>query len=599
MINRNNFMGLDGFVWWFGVVENRKDPLSLGRCQVRIFGWHTEDKNQIPTSDLPWAHPILPLSTNSSTVSSAREGNMVFGFFLDSDDAQFPVMLGIVPGIPEFTPRMDKGFSDPRNDTELSQSPQIPGQKTYSTDGKGVTFLNTEPARFPYYTNEPTISRLARNQEIDSTFIGERKKTSIKNVLTASEGYWNEPVTRYNAIYPYNHVYESESGHIMEFDDTPGAERVHIAHRSGTFDEMYPDGTRVTKVTKDKYEVIMSDNNINVFGDCNITVNGKAALFIRGDADLKVGGDMTTSVKGTYQVVSTGEMKFVAPRIDFNPPGATAKYVEQTYTPENAVIERRQVPGGTGSFTFAGVTMNVSPDISNVPGVLEDGKADVPNDQPPANVANNEPVTCGDFSEPLSEADYSKRLSANFTLKQMCMSGSEMFRIRTQKTKAGVLAKESDAACNLQALCERVLEPIRARFGPLTITSGWRLGEDQAQHGLGEACDFQIGKNRKELLDVVLWIKNNLNYDQLIYEVPDLNSGQKYARIANGWIHVSYRRSGNRTSSDPNKNITFDGKNYLTQSEVPWEKINFVTDSRDNSLRPNFAQFNTKLSRLA
>lgn len=590
MINRNNFMGLDGFVWWFGVVENRQDPLRLGRCQVRIYGWHTEDKNQIPTKDLPWAHPILPLSTNSATISSAKEGNMVFGFFLDSDDAQFPVMLGIVPGIPEFTPRADKGFSDPRTDTQLGQAPQLPGTKTYSTDGTGVTFLNTEPARFPYYTNEPTTSRLARNENVDSTIIGERKASSLKNVLTGTEGYWNEPQTKYDAVFPYNHVYESESGHVMEFDDTPGAERVHIAHRSGTFDEMYPDGTRVTKVTKNKYEIVMSDNYVNIFGDCNITINGKAAILVKGDAELKVGGSMTTSVRGTYQVVSTGEMKFVAPRIDFNPPGETPTYTEQTYTPENAIIERRQVPGGTGTFVFAGVTMNVSPDIP---------ETDVPPESPPANVANNEPVTCGDFSEPLSEADYSKKLSANFTLKQMCVNGGEIFRIRTQTTRAGTLARESDAACNLQALCERVLEPVRSRFGALIVTSGWRLGNDQGQHGLGEACDFQIGRDRKDLLEVVLWIKNNLNYDQLIYEVPDLNSRQKYAGLKNGWIHVSYRRSGNRTSADLTKNITFDGKEYLKQNQVPWEKITFVTDSRDNSLRPNFAQFNTPLSRLA
>ena len=38
----NNFIGKDGFNWWVGVVENRMDPLKLGRCQVRIFGYHTE-----------------------------------------------------------------------------------------------------------------------------------------------------------------------------------------------------------------------------------------------------------------------------------------------------------------------------------------------------------------------------------------------------------------------------------------------------------------------------------------------------------------------------------------------------------------------------
>ena len=55
MIMNNNFMGKDGFVWWQGVVEDRQDPLYLGRCRVRILGWDTEDKVKMPTEELPWA----------------------------------------------------------------------------------------------------------------------------------------------------------------------------------------------------------------------------------------------------------------------------------------------------------------------------------------------------------------------------------------------------------------------------------------------------------------------------------------------------------------------------------------------------------------
>ena len=55
----SNFMGLDGFVWFTGVVEDRNDPAKLGRVRVRCLGFHTEDKNDIPTADLPWAH-VMP-----------------------------------------------------------------------------------------------------------------------------------------------------------------------------------------------------------------------------------------------------------------------------------------------------------------------------------------------------------------------------------------------------------------------------------------------------------------------------------------------------------------------------------------------------------
>ena len=48
--------------------------------------------------------------------------------------------------------------------------------------------------------------------------------------------------------YPYNHVYESESGHVMEIDDSPEAERLLRYHKTGTFEEIHPDGQRVVKV---------------------------------------------------------------------------------------------------------------------------------------------------------------------------------------------------------------------------------------------------------------------------------------------------------------------------------------------------------------
>ena len=62
------FMGFDGFIWFMGVVEDRRDPMRLGRCKVRIAGLHTEKMEQgidegIPTTDLPWAHPMQPITS--------------------------------------------------------------------------------------------------------------------------------------------------------------------------------------------------------------------------------------------------------------------------------------------------------------------------------------------------------------------------------------------------------------------------------------------------------------------------------------------------------------------------------------------------------
>ena len=67
----------------------------------------------------------------------------------------------------------------------------------------------------------------------------------------------SEPAPRYDAEYPFNHVRFTESGHVQEFDDTPGAERIHTQHRSGTFEEFGPDGERVLKVVNRNYTAIL------------------------------------------------------------------------------------------------------------------------------------------------------------------------------------------------------------------------------------------------------------------------------------------------------------------------------------------------------
>jgi hypothetical protein len=94
----NDFYGRKQFIWWTGVVENVVDPLNLGSLQVRIIGLHSLNKTQVPTKDLPWAQVAKP-TTGANTSSGPREGDWVFGFFQDSEQAQIPVVLGVFPGI--------------------------------------------------------------------------------------------------------------------------------------------------------------------------------------------------------------------------------------------------------------------------------------------------------------------------------------------------------------------------------------------------------------------------------------------------------------------------------------------------------------------
>ena len=90
----NNFAGLNGFVWWVGEIVNNIDPLGIGRCQVRIFGWH---EDTIQNDMLPWASPVYPLN-NSYSFSAPMVGTWTLGFFMDGESGQFPIMLGVIPG---------------------------------------------------------------------------------------------------------------------------------------------------------------------------------------------------------------------------------------------------------------------------------------------------------------------------------------------------------------------------------------------------------------------------------------------------------------------------------------------------------------------
>jgi muramidase (phage lysozyme) len=94
------------FYWFFGCVEDRDDPLRIGRVKLRILGYHTDDKEQLPTDDLPWAMPIMPANSASTSgigwsPTGPVEGTWVFGFFMDGAEGQQPAFLGTINAVPE------------------------------------------------------------------------------------------------------------------------------------------------------------------------------------------------------------------------------------------------------------------------------------------------------------------------------------------------------------------------------------------------------------------------------------------------------------------------------------------------------------------
>jgi hypothetical protein len=101
-----------------------------------------------------------------------------------------------------------------------------------------------------------------------------------------------------SAEYPYNQVRKTLAGHVTEFDDTPGRERILIKHRTGTGVEFQPDGTILMYSTKNTVRITAGDEKVIIEGDGDITYHGNLKLRVDGNFDLDVGGDINVTAGG-------------------------------------------------------------------------------------------------------------------------------------------------------------------------------------------------------------------------------------------------------------------------------------------------------------
>lgn len=131
---------------------------------------------------------------------------------------------------------------------------------------------------------------------------------------------WAEPESPFNPdekpVYPHNKVWETESGHSFEMDDTKNRERIRLQHRSKTFLEMHPDGSEVHKIYGEGYEIVLKNKNVLIKGHCSVTIEGDSVVHIKGDKIEKVdgnvyqeiSGEMITNVKKNTSFISNGDM---------------------------------------------------------------------------------------------------------------------------------------------------------------------------------------------------------------------------------------------------------------------------------------------------
>lgn len=311
----NKFLGLNGFLWFVGVVEDRMDPTHTGRVRVRALGHHTQNKLVLPTADLPWAQCLLP--TTSSGISGLGqspsflvEGSWVMGYFRDGQKRQEPTVLGSLPGKPSELGKTDKGFYDPNFRLDKDGEP-------------------TEISVYPTTTDEPDVNRLAvNNKEKEHSSLTARKASRITgiatadfNTTTAADGSsiaasdgdtFDQTEIPYNAVYPYNHVYESESGHIKEYDDSfvidedgvrTNHYRIYERHSSGTSTEIDNAGNQTNIIKSSHYQLISKDKKVYVAGNSDITIDGRHKLYINKNNtvdnhyDIQIGAGASINIQ--------------------------------------------------------------------------------------------------------------------------------------------------------------------------------------------------------------------------------------------------------------------------------------------------------------
>lgn len=240
-------IGRDGkFYWFLGIVEDIEDPLQLGRIKVRHINHHNPSLTEyVETDDLPWSTPMTPVGSASR-----------FGV------GSSPV--GVNPGSYVF------GFY---LDGDKRTKPMIVGT-------------------WPVYneeTNKHSVSKIARG-------IGPVEKEYLDE----------EPKTQYASEYPWNKTYTTIQGHVIEIDDTPEAERIHVFHRNGSYVEFNPDGSIVVKTNGNNFDIIDGDGIVHITGDQDVTIKGDQSVLIEGKQTVLVRGDQTILVEGSQTIKVEG-----------------------------------------------------------------------------------------------------------------------------------------------------------------------------------------------------------------------------------------------------------------------------------------------------
>jgi len=172
----------------------------------------------------------------------------------------------------------------------------------------------TDPnANYPTkeYAGISETNKLAQGDS-RGTVVQEKNNNRMRGAKLPGGEAWDEPESAFNGAYPYNKVTQTESGHIIEVDDTPGSERIHIYHKSGTYVEIDSNGSMVKRTKGSSYEIIDRNGKISIAGRADISVNGACNIFVGNDANIEVEGDVNLTCHNDITAMAGGTLNLSA-----------------------------------------------------------------------------------------------------------------------------------------------------------------------------------------------------------------------------------------------------------------------------------------------
>jgi predicted chitinase len=270
--------------------ENNNDTRALICLLVCKFG--SLAKLQSKQSDPNIFNIIERYFNPGEPAGQIAQKRKYYEFFLSGGKGTVPIVDSIINPKPT---NKNAGGTDAQHSVEEIKTHPKYKQEALTDNRDGNLSKNgfTDPfGKYPLreYMNEADTNRLARGM-IKNTCVEFKDSMRNTDIPSVHESSFSQPSAPYSTMYPFNKVMESESGHILEFDDSPNAERINLFHRAGTYTEVDENGTQVNQIIGDGYWITERNGNVYIKGACNVTIVGDMNLLCQGDSTVEVNGN--------------------------------------------------------------------------------------------------------------------------------------------------------------------------------------------------------------------------------------------------------------------------------------------------------------------